>query len=60
MPHTEDETDPEALQAQINMSMSFAHHLVTSWIPAGQMARLYTNAPDVDHTLREDLRRPSR
>ncbi|KAL4076140.1 hypothetical protein V8B97DRAFT_1924035 [Scleroderma yunnanense] len=55
----EDDIDPETLQAQIDMSMSFAHSLATSWIQTGNVAR-HSGITDMERMLHEELRRPPR
>ncbi|KIL00059.1 hypothetical protein PAXRUDRAFT_8482 [Paxillus rubicundulus Ve08.2h10] len=52
--------DVETLQAQIDMSMSFAHNLVTSWIKPTQMGQLRSNGTNATQILEEELRRPPR
>ncbi|KAF8842721.1 hypothetical protein BDN67DRAFT_965380 [Paxillus ammoniavirescens] len=56
----EDDIDIETLQAQIDMSMSFAHNLVTSWIKPTQMGQLRSNGTNATQILEEELRRPPR
>jgi len=53
----EDDVDAESLQAQVDMTMSFAHNLVTSWIKPCYLAQLRSNATSI---LEEELRRPPR
>ncbi|KAF9247371.1 hypothetical protein BU15DRAFT_70184 [Melanogaster broomeanus] len=55
----EDDIDTETLQAQIDMSMSFAHNLVTSWIKPAQVL-LRSNGTNATQILEEELRRPPR
>ena len=52
--------DLEALQAQINMSMSVIQDLATSWLnPSYKVKR--TSAPiDVDKEIEEYIKRPPR
>jgi hypothetical protein len=55
--HTdEDEIDTEALQAQIDLSMSFAQNLVSSWIKPSR--KLSSRSRDVEGELKEHMRRP--
>ncbi|KAF9226633.1 hypothetical protein BS17DRAFT_494770 [Gyrodon lividus] len=56
----ENDVDLETLQAQIDMSMSFAHNLVTSWIKPTQLAQLRYNGTNATQILEEELRRPPR
>ncbi|KIJ70128.1 hypothetical protein HYDPIDRAFT_23269 [Hydnomerulius pinastri MD-312] len=56
----DDDIDVETLQAQIDMSMSVAHNLVTSWIKPAQIAQLRSNSTDATQILEEELRRPPR
>lgn len=56
----DDEIDSEALQAQIDLSMSFAHNLVTSWIQTTQLAQPHPGISEAERILKEELRRPSR
>jgi len=53
-----DETDAEALQAQIDLSMSFAQNLVSSWIKP--FRKLPNRDRDVEAELKEYMRRPPR
>ncbi|KAH0839945.1 hypothetical protein J3R83DRAFT_900 [Lanmaoa asiatica] len=50
----------ESLQAQIDMSMSFAHNLVTSWIKPTHLAQLRSSGMNATQVLEEELRRPPR
>jgi hypothetical protein len=54
----EDEIDTEVLQAQIDLSMSFAQNLVSSWIKPSR--KLSSRSRDVEGELKEYMRRPSR
>jgi hypothetical protein len=54
------DVDTESLQAQIDMSMSFAHDLVTSWIKPTHLAQLRSSAVNATQILEEELRRPPR
>lgn len=56
----DDDIDTEALQAKINMSMSFAEDLVSSWIKAEHRANLSKSTVDAQKLLDEQLRRPPR
>lgn len=56
----DDDLDAESLQAQIDMSMSFAHNLVTSWIKPSHLAQLRVGGVDATQVLEEELRRPPR
>ncbi|KAG0709816.1 hypothetical protein DFH29DRAFT_16085 [Suillus ampliporus] len=56
----DDDIDTETLQAQINMSMSFAEDLVSSWIKPAHKANLSKSAVDAQKLLDEQLRRPPR
>ena len=55
----EDEIDTEALQAQIDLSMSFAQDLVTSWIKPSHKLVLNSHK-DTERELQEYMRRPPR
>lgn len=52
----EDSIDPEALQAQIDLSMSFAQNLVCSWIGPQQLPR----RKDLEKEINEYIKRPPR
>lgn len=56
---TEDAVDTQALQAQIDLSMSFAQNLVSSWM---KPHKLSTNSQkkDIENELKEYMRRPPR
>ena len=56
----EDDVDTESLQAQIDMSMSFAHDLVTSWIKPAHLAQLRSSGMNASQIIEEQLRRPLR
>ncbi|KAG1783109.1 hypothetical protein EV702DRAFT_1060274 [Suillus placidus] len=56
----DDDIDTETLQAQINMSMSFAEDLVSSWIQPAHKANSSKSAVDAQKLLDEQLRRPPR
>ena len=55
----EDDIDVETLQAQIDLSMSFAKNLVSSWI---QPHRIQSNSykKDLEKELSEYMQRPAR
>jgi hypothetical protein len=52
----EDSIDPEALQAQIDLSMSFAQNLVSSWIRPQQLPR----RKDLEKEINEYMKQPPR
>ncbi|KAJ8507655.1 hypothetical protein ONZ45_g9980 [Pleurotus djamor] len=54
----DDSIDAETLQARIDMSMSFAHDLVTSWIKPSNLAPRSTR--NIEEELKEHMRRPPR
>jgi hypothetical protein len=54
----EDEIDTEALQAQIDLSMSFAQNLVSSWVKPS--SKITNRSRDVEDELKEYMRRPPR
>lgn len=56
----DDEIDSETLQAQMDLSMSFAHNLVTSWLQSTQVAQPHSGISDAERILEEELRRPPR
>ncbi|KIO12643.1 hypothetical protein M404DRAFT_993629 [Pisolithus tinctorius Marx 270] len=56
----DDEIDSETLQAQMDLSMSFAHNLVTSWLQSTQVAQPHPGISDAERILEEELRRPPR
>lgn len=56
----EDDVDAESLQAQIDISMSFAHNLVTSWINPSHLAQLRSSGVNATQILEEELHRPPR
>ncbi|KAF7432937.1 hypothetical protein PC9H_004881 [Pleurotus ostreatus] len=59
VPVDDDSIDAETLQAQIDMSLSFAQDLVTSWIkPSNKMAPRSTR--NIEDELKEYMRRPPR
>jgi hypothetical protein len=53
----EDDLDTEALQAQIDLSMSFAQDLVSSWVKPYKTSSKPKNFED---ELKEYMRRPPR
>ncbi|TRM68119.1 hypothetical protein BD626DRAFT_564983 [Schizophyllum amplum] len=55
----EPDIDPEALQAQVDLSMSFADSLVSSWLKPASM-RLQRSTHDFEAELKEHMRRPPR
>ncbi|KAI6047470.1 hypothetical protein EDC04DRAFT_2887251 [Pisolithus marmoratus] len=61
MAHSDDdEIDSEALQARMDLTMSFAHNLVTSWMQTTQVAQPHPGISDAERILKEELRRPPR
>ncbi|KAG6833938.1 hypothetical protein H0H87_007949 [Tephrocybe sp. NHM501043] len=54
----EDSIDLETLQAQIDMSMSFAQDMVSSWIKPSR--KLPSRGKDIEAELKEYMRRPPR
>ncbi|TFK71805.1 hypothetical protein BDN72DRAFT_895362, partial [Pluteus cervinus] len=55
----EDAIDIETLQAQIDLSMSVAHDMISSWIkPSNKPAN--KGKKSIDEELKEHLRRPAR
>lgn len=56
----DDEIDSETLQAQMDLSMSFAHNLVTSWIQTTRLAQPHPGISEAERILKEELRRPPR
>ncbi|KAI6163089.1 hypothetical protein EDD17DRAFT_1873224 [Pisolithus thermaeus] len=59
-PSKDDEIDSETLQAQMDLSMSFAHNLVTSWIQTTQLAQPHPGISEAERILKEELQRPPR
>ncbi|KAF8640057.1 hypothetical protein AX17_001299 [Amanita inopinata Kibby_2008] len=55
----EENTDLETLQSQINMSMSFAQGLVSSWIEPNKVVTT-SRGRDLEKELQEYMRRPPR
>lgn len=55
----EDSVDIEALQAQIDLSMSFAQNLVSSWVEPHKLAKSSRNK-DLERELSDYMRRPPR
>jgi len=55
----EDSVDIEALQAQIDISMSFAQNLVSSWVTPHKLANSSRNK-DLERELSDYMRRPPR
>jgi hypothetical protein len=58
-PTDDDDMDTETIQAQIDLSMSFVHDLVSSWIKPSVKATLPTRK-DTEKELQEYMRRPPR
>ncbi|RDB22530.1 hypothetical protein Hypma_009990 [Hypsizygus marmoreus] len=54
----EDDIDLEALQAQIDLSMSFAQNMVSSWVKPSR--KLPKGSRDTEAELKEYMRRPPR
>lgn len=55
----EDVVDLQDLQAQIDLSMSFAQNLVTSWVEPTRFSRSGRQA-DLETEIKEYMRRPAR
>jgi hypothetical protein len=55
----EDAIDIETLQAQIDLSMSFAKNLVSTWIQPHTIPR-NSNKKDLEKELSEYMQRPAR
>jgi hypothetical protein len=55
----EDAIDTEALQAQIDLSMSFAQNLVSSWIQPQKIPR-NPHKKNLEKELSEYMKRPAR
>jgi hypothetical protein len=55
----EDAIDVETLQAQIDLSMSFAKSLVSSWIQPYRIPR-NSHKKDLEKELSEYMQRPAR
>lgn len=55
----EDNIDTEALQAQIDLSMSFAQTLVSSWLKP-QKASTFSRKRNFEEELRDHMHRPPR
>lgn len=51
--------DPEALQAQIDLSMSFAQDLVSSWLDPSKFSKS-SRKQDLEKELTDYMRRPPR
>lgn len=56
----EDDIDTEALQAQIDLSMSFAQDLVSSWVKPSTKPSNNSYAKNLEAELRDIMRRPPR
>lgn len=54
-----EELDLESLQAQIDMSMSFAQDLVSSWVEPSKVGTS-SRSHDLEKELKEHMRRPTR
>ena len=54
-----EELDLASLQAQIDMSMSFAQDLVSSWVESSKVAAS-SRSHDLEKELKEHMRRPPR
>jgi hypothetical protein len=57
--HTDGDIDVDALQAQIDLSVSYMNNLVTSWITPSTMAS-FPRREVSDRELNEIMRRPAR
>ncbi|KAF9534731.1 hypothetical protein CPB83DRAFT_923874 [Crepidotus variabilis] len=55
----EDSIDTETLQAQIDLSMSFAQNLISSWMEPAQLPTS-TRRKDLEKELMENMKRPPR
>ena len=55
----EDDIDVETLQAQIDLSMSFAKNLVSSWIEPHRIPR-NPRKKDLEKEISEYMQRPAR
>lgn len=58
----EDDLDTEALQAQIDLSMSFAQNLVASWMKPSTSASTSkkSSSQNLEDELKDYMRRPAR
>ena len=59
MAEPDNDIDPEALQAQVALSMSFADSLVSSWLTPAS-GKLQRTQKDYENELKEHMRRPAR
>ena len=59
MAEPDNDIDPEALQAQVALSMSFADSLVSSWLKPAS-GKLQRTHKDYENELKEHMRRPAR
>lgn len=59
MAEPDNDIDPEALQAQVALSMSFADSLVSSWLEPAS-GKLQRTHKDYENELKEHMRRPAR
>ncbi|KAG7449009.1 uncharacterized protein BT62DRAFT_1002553 [Guyanagaster necrorhizus] len=55
-----DEIDLETLQARIDLSMSFTHDLVSSWVKPSPNTNRSSSSKKIEKILQEELRRPPR
>ena len=59
MAEPDNDIDPEALQAQVALSMSFADSLVSSWLKPAS-GKLQRTHKDYENELKVHMRRPAR
>ncbi|KAK0498567.1 hypothetical protein EDD18DRAFT_1158229 [Armillaria luteobubalina] len=55
-----DEIDLETLQARIDLSMSFTHDLVSSWVKPSPNSNKSSSGKTMEKILQEEMRRPPR
>ena len=55
-----DEIDLETLQARIDLSMSFTHDLVSSWVKPTPNSNKSSSSKNMEKILQEEMRRPPR
>ncbi|KAK0242547.1 hypothetical protein EDD85DRAFT_294021 [Armillaria nabsnona] len=55
-----DEIDLETLQARIDLSMSFTHDLVSSWVKPTPNSNKSSSSKSMEKILQEEMRRPPR
>ena len=55
----EESIDLQDLQAQIDLSMSFAQNLVTSWVKPSHYSQT-NKQKDLENEIKEYMRRPAR